>query len=166
MSRAVATIKDVDEYGPIIEWRQHWGELKGRTLYVDDLAQEKAEPVAYRWWDGAGWIHGNRPLPGVECHPLYTAPPAERVRVPDEVRQALEFYAGGGHIVEIHIRDRKEGEPEGYAWWPAKRAELASKGYSAFGEGAYGSETFVEWGDTAQAALDVLSAAPEADHHD
>jgi hypothetical protein len=34
MSVAVATIKDVDEHGPIIEWHQHWAELKGRTLYT------------------------------------------------------------------------------------------------------------------------------------
>jgi hypothetical protein len=84
------------------------------------------------------------------------------VGVPEEVRKALEFYAGGGHIVALHIRNRKAGEPEGYAWWPAKRAELEAKGYSAFGEGDCGAEHFVEGGDTAQAALDSLAAAPSA----
>jgi hypothetical protein len=32
----VAKIKDVDEYGPMIDWFTHWVELKGKELFTND----------------------------------------------------------------------------------------------------------------------------------
>ena len=39
----VATIDDVDEYGPMLTWNQHWHDLIGSKLYALPGAQGEEE---------------------------------------------------------------------------------------------------------------------------
>jgi len=39
----VATVKDADEYGPIIEWEKHWVELIGANLYAAPIGDNGAK---------------------------------------------------------------------------------------------------------------------------
>ena len=67
-----------------------------------------------------------------------------------KLREALQFYADGNHIVNLH----------GKIDWTAERAKLHDRGFSRVCEAYNGEETFVEDGRKALEAL----ALPTADH--
>lgn len=68
------------------------------------------------------------------------------------MREALEFYANGGHEVELH----------GKIDWVAERDRLHDRGFHHVCEAYSGSETFVECGQKAQAALALMDTQPAA----
>jgi len=108
-----------------------------------------------------GYLHAAMHLFNAITNAQIDARIAERARVPAEVSKALEFYANGGHDLAVHIRNRKKGEPDGYAWWSMKRKQPEANGYSFYGEDRDGTERYIEDGSVAQAALGAVPTQPE-----
>ena len=76
--------------------------------------------------------------------------PSQAQQAGEVVRAAIEFYANGDHIVDLH----------GQIDWTTERDRMRERGFSMVCEGYNGIEVFVEDGRMAQAALAHINATP------
>jgi hypothetical protein len=88
--------------------------------YICSLEQPgsavQGEAVAYRWWDGRGWLYNERPPPGAEERGLQglgvIAPPAPAAEHGDALAEQYRTGWEAGHATAHRIRNALDTQPE------------------------------------------------------